>query len=533
MKRCRIYLVLLLCLALLGSLVPALAYEPDARVDDALERVCANVLETVPQPKVYIIGGEWAVFGLARAGYEKTPQSYWDGYYATLCRTLREKQGVLSETRYTDYIRVVLTLTALGEDPRDAAGYDLLARIGETDAVTGQGVTAMAWALIALEAGHYTLSPDPRETYLSTLLARQHADGGWSLTGDSDADVTAMALQGLWFYRDRPEVSAAVERGFACLSGMQLPGGGFETWDAGTCESAAQAVIALALYGVPMTDPRFVKNGHTALDALLAFQRADGSFSHLPGGSRDEMACEQAMLALCAVSRAAKGQSSVYAVEDSTVRVLNKTPAPGLPGRHADVSVPAVTAPGTSFSDITAHPDRRAIEALAARGIVGGMGNGRFEPDKTMTRAQFAAITVRALGLPQRAGQEPFTDVPADSWYAPWVGAANAYGIVNGRGGGIFDPEGTITRQEAAVMVARAAALCGMDTALTDSAVRDALSPFSDARDTADWAGQGLAFCYESGLLDDTALTCQPLRPILRCEIAVMLFRLLERAQLL
>ena len=149
-----------------------------------------------------------------------------------------------------------------------------------------------------------------------------------------------------------------------------------------------------------------------------------------------------------------------------------------------------------------------------------------------MTRAQFATIVVRGLGLPEQTPQV-FDDVKAGDWFAPYVGSAYAYGIVKGKSATRFDPNGTITRQEAAVMVARAAKLCGLDTELDAAAVRDALAQFTDYVTAGDWARQELAFCYRQGILDDSALTIQPLVPILRCEIAQMLYNLLGSAQLL
>ncbi|MBQ2926181.1 MAG: hypothetical protein IJE03_05080, partial [Ruminiclostridium sp.] len=92
---------------------------------------------------------------------------------------------------------------------------------------------------------------------------------------------------------------------------------------------------------------------------------------------------------------------------------------------------------------------------------------------------------------------------------------------------------GTITRQEAAVMVARAAKLCGMDTEMDTMAIRDVLAQFTDYVTAAQWAREGLAFCYQVDILDDTALEIRPKTAILRCEIAQMLYNLLGAAQLL
>lgn len=82
-------------------------------------------------------------------------------------------------------------------------------------------------------------------------------------------------------------------------------------------------------------------------------------------------------------------------------------------------------------------------------------------------------------------------------------------------------------------MVARAAALCGWDTERTQEAVQNILSQFDDYLDTAVWARSSLAFCYEVGILDDAELMIGPDVPVLRCEIAQMLWNLLGLSNLL
>ena len=126
-----------------------------------------------------------------------------------------------------------------------------------------------------------------------------------------------------------------------------------------------------------------------------------------------------------------------------------------------------------------------------------------------------------------------FSDVAASRWYAPYVGTAYRYGIVNGVGGGKFAPNGTITRQEAAAMVARAAKLCGMDTARDDTQTRNILAQFGDYTTVASWAKPSVAFCYDAGILDQSDLEIVPGREILRCEIARMLYLMLDGSKLL
>ena len=235
------------------------------------------------------------------------------------------------------------------------------------------------------------------------------------------------------------------------MSALQNDAGGFTSWGAPNLEGSAQMLVALCTLEVSVKDPRFVKNGNTLLDDLMGFYTQGKGFAHSADTTgADLMASEQALQGLIAVQRTADGQAPLLQMTDSLTFTARK---------HPDVKVPPVRDGQKAFPDIQ-EQERAAVEALAAHGIVSGMGDGYFHPQETMTRAQFAAITVQALGLAPKAG-ERFTDVPAERWYASYVGTAAEYGIIHGRGNGIFDPEGAITRQEAGLMLEQAAALAG------------------------------------------------------------------------
>ena len=223
----------------------------------------------------------------------------------------------------------------------------------------------------------------------------------------------------------------------------------------------------------------------------------------------------QALQALCAVQRAQSGQAELYDLTDVTL-----TAQPEL---ASGVKAAQLQKNGAVFSDTEAHENRDAISILGSFGIISGVGGGRFSPDSTMTRAQFAKIVVCALGL-EAQYRGTFADVAESAWYAPYVDTAAAYGIVRGVGDGNFNPDSSITRQESAVMLARAAALCGFDTAVEDvSAVPDTVS---------DWAGSGVAFCLKNEIMT-TAQAQQSGVAVLRCEVAQMLCNLLMQTAIL
>lgn len=108
----------------------------------------------------------------------------------------------------------------------------------------------------------------------------------------------------------------------------------------------------------------------------------------------------------------------------------------------------------TRFSDIGA--DHWALNAIAhsvARGYFKGEGEGRFAPNRAITRAEFVTILGRKAGIAPSGASAAFKDVNVGAFYAPYVAWAESKGIVKGTGNGKFEPNRTITREEMAVIL--------------------------------------------------------------------------------
>ena len=313
----------LLCILLLLSLL--LSLTACGKPETQLEKTAGYLQAQIAEPGTGSVGGDWLIFGLARSGV-KVPRKYFDAYYENVEAAVREKNGVLSDRKYTEYSRTVLALTAIGKNPADVAGYDLLKPLADFEQVTRQGINGTIFALLALDSGNYEIPENPdaavqatRQMYVDELLTRELPDGGWTLTGgEPDVDITAMTLQALAKYRGQPEVEAAVERGIVVLSSLQEPDGGYVSWGSSNSESVAQVIVALTELGVPLSDERFVKNDVTVADALLRFAQENGAFVHVRDGSSgdDGMATEQAFYALAAIHRAETGETTLYDMTD-------------------------------------------------------------------------------------------------------------------------------------------------------------------------------------------------------------------------
>lgn len=295
--------------------------EDETQTGDAAgwRKTHSDMLDTVKTDEL-TFGSEWLVIALARSGRDVP-----DSYYDSVVKAVQSAKGQLSDKKSTEYARTILALTAIGKDPTDVGGYDLLARLADMDDVTYQGINGAIFALLALDSGKYDVpaaaegeTQTTRDGLVAYILAQQLSDGGWALSGTSaDPDVTAMALQALAPYRTGDEtVDAAVDKGVQLLSDMQLADGGYSSWGTLNSESCAQVLIALAALGIdPVSDSRFVKNGLTVLDALLAYA-VSGGFCHTVDGEADAIATEQALCALTAYARLLDGKTALYDMTD-------------------------------------------------------------------------------------------------------------------------------------------------------------------------------------------------------------------------
>ncbi len=532
------FIGIILTLSILFSLSSeALAFDNN-KVNATLESVGNYLYETVKEPQVGSIGGEWAVLGLARCDMD-IPDEYFENYYQTVTKYVKDCDGVLHNKKYTEYSRVIVALAAIGKNPQNVAGYNLLAPLGDYEKTILQGVNGAIWALIALDSGNYDMPNNQnakvqatREMYINHILEKQTPDGGWALSGDvADPDVTGMALQALSKYQSNDKVKTATEKALNCLSNMQKENGGFSSYETENSESSVQVIVALCALGISVDDVRFVKNGKSVIDNLFSFYDNGKGFKHIHGDSTNLMATEQCFYALVALKRANEGRNTLYDMSDA--KKLNiSLDAIGLSGKNPDIKKMNVVNPGKTFADIAQHKDKTAIEALASRGIINGKSEDSFEPNSTMTRAEFATIIARGLGLPQKSNVI-FKDVTTNDWFYNYVGTAYSYGIIKGVSENEFNPNGTITREEAAVMVTRAAKLCGMDTNMDTLATRDILAQFFDYVKASDWSQSSLAFCYNEKILDDSVMDIKPKEAVTRAEIASMLYNMLLSANLL
>ena len=186
------------------------------------------------------------------------------------------------------------------------------------------------------------------------------------------------------------------------------------------------------------------------------------------------------------------------------------------------------------FSDMTRHWAKESVNNMGSRMVVTGVGNNNYDAERNMTRAEFAAIMVRALGLAPDSGKNAFSDVNAASWYSGYVKTAVSYGIIKGYDNGNFGPNDTITREQAMTMIARAMKVTSLKSDLDNKKIDQLVGAYSDSKTVSAYAKESVATCLETGITSGRGNnTIAPKSFITRAEVAVMAERLLKKSGLI
>jgi len=188
----------------------------------------------------------------------------------------------------------------------------------------------------------------------------------------------------------------------------------------------------------------------------------------------------------------------------------------------------------SSFSDMGKHWSSDTVQMMARKFIVEGRTASAYEPDKPITRGEFATYIAKGLGLEgNRTAAAKFKDVNANTVMGAYIGAAASAGIVNGTSSTAFKPNSFITRQEMAAMMMRAAKVSGMSVTLPSSA-DSYLQKYTDRGKVSAYAKTNMAEAVYLGIINGkTNTTLSPTTNASRAEGAVMIMRLLEKAELL
>lgn len=178
------------------------------------------------------------------------------------------------------------------------------------------------------------------------------------------------------------------------------------------------------------------------------------------------------------------------------------------------------------FNDMAGYSSQAlaAVDYLYQNDIVQGIGSGRYGPALSIQRGDFALMLYRAFRLYAPAQGTAFSDVPANSYYAQAIHTLRALGIVTGTGSNLFQPTGTITRQDAMLMVQRT--LQAVNWAVGNGGSGN-INAYADRNEISSYALSGMTYIVRLGLLPTNGARLAPLAPLTRVDMAQVLHRAL------
>lgn len=484
--------------------------------------------------------------------------------------------------------KAILALSSQGIDPRELHSMSSKTPVDAVELLHQADKSTSLWKapynLMVYKLGDYGTEEEVN-TLLNAVLSSQSENGSWNEFGT--IDTTANAVAALAMYQDDERAAAALEKGINYLSSIQMENGSFgaekgSMWAVSNANSTALVIVGLCAAGVnPDTDPRFVKNGNSAVDGLLTFALADNSgFGYTDNERINEMSTEQAFRALIAYDQMFRTNQAynVYdfsAVElapasmalidngDGSYEIALKQPAlvelpAGKPGQvvvvenefgdkklikksyvendqiralidgeivedQSNLTI-RVEDRSKAFADVKGDEwFAQAVTFTAARELFKGVNGTDFAPELPLDRAM-AVTVLRSLEDGQADQQAGFVDVQEGDWFAASVNWAKANGITDGVDAEHFAPEAQLTRQELALMLYRYAELCGMDmTGRAD------LSGYTDCAEVDDWAAEAMEWAVHNGLMAGVGNNeLAPTVVVTRAQAAQMMMKLVK-----
>ena len=326
------------------------------------------------------------------------------------------------------------------------------------------------------------------------------------------AFMDCTALETISFPRGLETVGAYSFYGCSALETLEIPAGTqiLDSDAFSACAALRQVILPDTLVEMSQSfeDCKNLRTVRFMGDAPLG---AGGNFScynmekqeyHLPSKLTVEYSCD------------AKGFTTPY-WNGIPTKVFSPT------ARNCDGSACGCTA----FSDVpvAGHWAHNAIEEMLQQGLFKGVGKDRFAPDGTMTRAMVVTILYRVFGQPE-TGECTFSDVPADTWYTDAVAWAAEEGIVNGVGNNLFAPNKAVTREQVATILNRA---LSTETRNTGRGL-GTLGCFSDEGQVSDYAKQSLQAMVGMGVITGKGAKLDPKGTATRAEVATILWRWME-----
>lgn len=290
--------------------------------------------------------GDWFPMSVGRYGAEDDYDAYLSAIENYVTEKYKKTDVLLDRNKATEWHRISLAILALGGDPTcigqdvDGNPINLIADGTYNRANPGrQGINGWVWGLIALNALDFEIPENPihnRDKFITEIMKLQRSDGGFSLTGLSDPDITFMVVLALSKdYNDNTTaypaydgelktVSTVIDEAINLMGTKQNADGDFSSWGTTNVESTVWGLVALTSLGIDCEiDARFIKNGKTLIDGILKYYNPnDGGFFHshqidpqnpaADPAMSNSMATEQTLYGLISYLKFKNGQRTFF-----------------------------------------------------------------------------------------------------------------------------------------------------------------------------------------------------------------------------
>ena len=191
-------------------------------------------------------------------------------------------------------------------------------------------------------------------------------------------------------------------------------------------------------------------------------------------------------------------------------------------GAAEEEALPAFDCPCSELTDVSQDAwYHDAVDFMIERNLMNGVGGGRFDPEGTVTRAQLVTVLYRIAGEPETEGTNPFTDVKDGRWYSDAIAWAAQNGVVNGIAPTLFEPDSPVTREQIAAILFRYTE--------SEPAGQDALDAYPDVEQISAYAREAMGWAVIEGLISGSDGELLPRDGATRAQIATVLMRWLMK----
>ena len=352
----------------------------------------------------------WAILAIASAGGDPDQWSRGGASAGDYLHTVADETVAIDGTSET--AKLVTTLVAAGEDPRQYEGYDfisLLQKKQQKDGRYGEHIYTTNWAIIALSAVGEDVSKG-----VAWLISQQNEDGGfaWTVGGESDCDDTASAIEAL-IAGGVKQNSPAIRNAVSYLKSMQQADGGFNYGGSSATNSASDAWVIQALVAAgedPLTWT--TATGNTPVSHLLSFQADGGHFRWTSVLS--DLPCKMTAMAIPALT----GQPYPIIPKVGAVPVAPPVPAATpVQSQAPAASAGATPAPDLSIGRVLTDDFGREVYLPAP-------------PQRIVSLAPANTEILYALGLGDKViGVTDYCNYPAEALAVEKVGGYSSVNI--------------------------------------------------------------------------------------------------------